>query len=207
MAVKTAQYPVKFGNKQGSADARAAGVFQNVAREMGLAQAGVHREPTRDLELIFDVCGKKAAMRIRGRGKQIGTIRRLGIASELEQLVVLLREPIESGAQIVAIFYPSDGGLAAFVFGSVIFRGTAGYVEDAAFVVGAVVVVEGRKRRDYSGIERVDPRKCGVSIAFAVGVFQIVGWGNSFEIVGIVWIEGNLVIVAAELGDYAEVVL
>ena len=107
-----------------------------------MAQAGIEREPGSGFQLIFHISRDEAS---RGGEK----LRRSEahallwiVTVQSKELMVLLGKPIEPTAQIIAFFDPRKSGLAAFVFGSAVFRGGRRRVLRAAFVVRGVVVVE-----------------------------------------------------------------
>src|SRR5258708_217742 len=109
---------------------------------MGLAEAGIEREPRSGPELVLNKCGDQAAGGIlrERRGGRTAAI----VLKDMEELIVLLRETVETHPRVVAAFDPRDVRLPASIFRAAGFRCGAGCVERIAAVVGAVVVKEGR---------------------------------------------------------------
>ena len=84
--------------------------------------------------------------------------------------------------------------------------GGDGSVVGVGFVVGAVVVVEGRELEDGGGVEGVQPGEGGDGVGFVLGVAQAAGVVLLvLEAVG-VGVVGDLEVVVAELRDEAELV-
>jgi len=84
---------------------------------MRLAEAGIKREPGCGFKLILNKNCRLAPSRVVGFGKRgalaIGL--RLVVADKIKGLLILLREAVESPAQIVPLRNPGQCGLASGV--------------------------------------------------------------------------------------------
>src|SRR5260370_19626963 len=113
ITVEAAEHPIQFRNPQRSADARARGIFDHHTGEMRLAQPAVQRQPGIDLELILLVSSDQAAVRILlHRPYDAASI----VVNDVEKLVVLLSETVETHARVVPLLNPGHSRLAPLIF-------------------------------------------------------------------------------------------
>src|SRR5258708_36165968 len=101
---------------------------------MGLAEAGIEREPRSGPELVLNKCGDQAAGGIlrERRDDRTAAI----VINDMEELSVLLRETVQTRPRVVASFYPRDVRLPASIFRRAVLLCGAGWVGQVAAVVG-----------------------------------------------------------------------
>ncbi len=203
MTVKRAKDQIDFWNAQCRANARASGVFHQAAGEMRLAQAAVQRQPISDAKLIFEEQGRQTSGHI-FRVTKIAAEIRIGWIVEIqtEDLVVLLAEAVNAGAQVVPAFDVAERRLAACVVRRAVVGGGERKVLRAAFERGPVEMVEGRNGKRQTGVESAHPGKCDEGVAFAVGIAEMLG-GSVIRIIGI---ERHLIEIAPKRSHEAELV-
>ena len=197
MTVKPAKNPVQFGNAKRGADTRAAGILDHPAGKMRLADTRVEGYPGSGFELILSVECEFASHGIvdfrdgSARGSLAGSLRWV-VTNQAELLPILLREPKQASAQIIALVDPGKRSLAAFIFGSAVFGRRSRKILRNACVICGVVVEERRDGQNKAGIDRPDPRESNKRVFFKIRVFQ-----NLALRVRVVRIKRNLIEVAA----------
>jgi hypothetical protein len=200
-AVEATEDPVQFGDEDGGADAGGGYVFGDGCLEVRLAEAGDEGEPGGGFEVVGEILLDDAAGRLVGDAE-------VGVAAVIvedcaEEVGVVLAEGVDAGLEGVARDGRGDGGLGAGVVGGAVGGGGYWGVVGVGFVVGAVVVVEGRDLQDGGQVEGVEPGEGGKAVglvlagAEAAGVELLV-----LDAVG-VGVVGDLEVVVAELGDEA----
>src|ERR1700738_4773961 len=139
MAVEATEHPVQFGDSQRSANARTRRIFHHSSGKVCLAQPSVERQPGSNFDLILCVDSDKAAVRIlRQRCNLAAPI----VVNDMEKLIVLLSETVETYACVIGSLNPRHGPLAPFIFGGTVLRCSTGEIIWIAHVVGAVVMEE-----------------------------------------------------------------
>src|SRR5690242_17540843 len=101
MSVESAEHPVQLGYSDRSADAWIGSVFDDAARKMRLPETCVQREPRRGAKLVLGIHTDEAAVGTRLH-RRIQTRRASVVEDQPERLRILLRESVESSAQVVA---------------------------------------------------------------------------------------------------------
>ena len=118
----------------------------------------------------------------------------------------MLAEGVEAGLDGVARDRGGDGSLRAAVVGGAVGGGGYRSVVGVGFIVGLVVVVEGRDLKDGGGVEGVEPGEGDDGVVLVLAVAKTAGVELLvLEAVGI-GIVGDLEVVAAELGYEAELI-
>ncbi len=119
----------------------------------------------------------------------------------------MLTEGVEAGLDGVARDRCGDGGLRAAVCGGAVGGGGDWRVVGVGFVVGLVVVIEGRDLKDGGGVEGAEPGEGDDGVALVLAVAEAAGVKLLVsEAVG-VGVVGNLEVIVAKLGDEAELIL
>src|SRR5712692_4169064 len=168
---------------------------------MRLAYSRIEREPGGGAKLIFQIEGRKRPRKIFGVAKR----RRSAavVEQQIEQLRVLLGETVETRAGVISTLNIGEGGLAPFIFGRVGLRCSRGRIVRTADVIGAIEMVERRDGENEAGGEGANPGKGQEGIPFPVGIAKKFAEG----IIGIGRIEGNLIVIAAQGSDEAQLIL
>src|ERR1700722_17199369 len=118
----------------------------------------------------------------------------------------MLAEGVEACLDGVAGDLGGDVGLCSGVGGAAVGGGGYGDVVGVGFVVGTVVVEEGRDLKDGGGVEGVKPGEGGNGVGFVLAVAEADGLELLVAYAVGVGVVGDLEVVGAELGDEAELV-
>ena len=118
----------------------------------------------------------------------------------------MLAEGVEAGLDGVACDCGGDGGLRAAVGGGAVGGGGDWGVVGVGFVVGLVVVVEGRDLKDGGGVEGVEPGEGDDGVGLVLAVAKTAGVELLVAEAVRVGVVGDLEVVVAKLGDEAELI-
>lgn len=77
----------------------------------------------------------------------------------------------------------------------------------ARYVVCAIEVIEGRDVEQSSAVEVVNPTESGEGVSFMLAVAELAGREDLVFVVSGVGVVGNLVVVGADLGNEAKLVV
>ena len=116
MPIESAKNPVQFWNSNRYARARAEGVLGRRSGKVRLTKAAIQSEPGRRLDLILNIGRKNTPGGFFDvRRAEVG--RALVVIDQAERLAILLREAVDTCAQIVALPDPGQRKLASFIIG------------------------------------------------------------------------------------------